>query len=78
MMLYDDDMERVGYTTSFMYSPALQRHIAMARVRPNLATPGSRVHLEVTINHRYQTVACEVARPPLFNPPRKTAAGASA
>ncbi len=74
MMLYDDAMQRVGYTTSFMYSPVLQRHIAMARVRPHLATPGSAVHLEVTINHRYQTVACEVARPPLFNPPRKTAA----
>jgi len=78
MMLYDDDMERVGYTTSIMYSPALQRHIAMARVRPHLATPGSRVHLEVTINHRYQTVACEVARPPLFNPARKTASATPA
>ncbi len=73
MLLYDDAGQRVGYTTSFMYSPVLQRHIAMARVRPHLATPGSTVHLEVTINHRYQTVACEVARAPLFNPPRKTA-----
>ena len=34
MMLYDDDGDRVGYTTSFMYSPMLQRHIAMARVQP--------------------------------------------
>jgi aminomethyltransferase len=73
MMLYDDDAARVGYTTSFMYSPMLQRHIAMARVRPDLAKPGSKVNLEVTINHRYHTVAAEVARPPLFNPPRKTA-----
>jgi glycine cleavage system aminomethyltransferase T len=73
MMLYDDAGERVGHTTSFMYSPALQRHIAMARVRPHLAAAGSKVNLEVTINHRYQTVAAQVARPPLFNPPRKTA-----
>ena len=29
--------ERVGYATSFMYSPMLQRHIAIARVRPDLA-----------------------------------------
>jgi len=72
MMLYDDAGERVGYTTSFMYSPALQRHIAMARVRPHLAAVGSRVQLEVTIEHRYQTVTAEVAKPPLFNPPRKT------
>jgi aminomethyltransferase len=73
MMLYDNDGGRVGYTTSFMYSPMLQRHIAMARVRPDVAKPGSRVNLEVTINHRYHTVAAEVARPPLFNPARKTA-----
>ena len=73
MMLYDADANRVGYTTSFMYSPMLQRHIAMARVQPDLAKPGSRVNLEITINHRYHTVGAVVARPPLFNPPRKTA-----
>ncbi|MEP7202052.1 MAG: aminomethyltransferase family protein [Ilumatobacteraceae bacterium] len=73
MMLYDDETSRVGYTTSFMYSPMLQRHVAMARVLPHLAVPGSRVNLEITINHRYHTVAAVVARPPLFNPPRKTA-----
>ena len=39
-MLYDDDGERIGYATSLMYSPMLQRHIAMARVRPELAAAG--------------------------------------
>ena len=73
MMLYDDAMQRVGYTTSFMYSPVLQRHIAMARVLPQFGAVGTTVRLEVTINHRYQTVAATVARPPLFNPTRKTA-----
>jgi aminomethyltransferase len=72
-MLYDDNGERIGYATSLMYSPALQRHIAMARVRPDLATVGSRVNLELTINHQYRTVAADVARLPLFNPSRKTA-----
>lgn len=65
--------ERIGYATSLMYSPMLQRHIAIARVRPDLATPGSRVHLELTIEHEYRTVAADVARLPLFNPKRKTA-----
>ena len=32
MYVYDDDGEQVGYATSFMYSPVLQRHIAIARV----------------------------------------------
>jgi aminomethyltransferase len=72
-MLYDDEGERIGYATGLMYSPMLQRHIAMARVRPDLASPGSRVNLEITIDHRYRTVAADVARLPLFNPTRKTA-----
>jgi aminomethyltransferase len=72
-MLYDEQGERIGYATSLMYSPVLQRHIALARVRPDLAAVGSRVNLELTINHQYQTVAADVAKLPLFNPPRKTA-----
>ncbi|MFC5175421.1 aminomethyltransferase family protein [Nocardioides taihuensis] len=72
-MLYDDDGERVGYATSLMYSPILQRHIAMARVRPDLGAPGSKVNVELTINHEYRTVAAGVTRLPFFNPPRKTA-----
>ena len=40
-MLYDDEGERIGYATSLMYSPVLQRHIAMARVRPEHAASGS-------------------------------------
>jgi aminomethyltransferase len=72
MMVYDGDVQRVGYATSFMYSPVLQRHIALARVRPDLAVTGTRVNLEFTINHRYVQVGAEVARTPLFNPARKT------
>jgi len=73
MMVYDDDARRVGYATSFMYSPVLQRHIALARVTPDMAKPGTHVNLEFTINHHYVKVGAEVARTPLFNPARKTA-----
>jgi aminomethyltransferase len=72
-MLYDDDGQRIGYATSMMYSPVLQRHIALARVRPDFATTGSHVNVEITINHEYRTVNAEVARLPLFRPDRKTA-----
>jgi aminomethyltransferase len=51
----------------------LQRHIALARVRPALAPPGSTVRLEIDVNHRYEYVAARTARLPLYNPPRKTA-----
>ena len=76
-MLYADGAggasEQAGYATSFMYSPVLQRHIAIARVRPQLAEPGTRVRLEFTVNHRYEQVAARVAPLPLFNPERRTA-----
>ena len=72
-MLYDDDYERVGYATSFMYSPMLQRHIAIARVQPDFAKLGTKVKLEFTVDHHYEQVAAHVARLPLYNPERKTA-----
>ena len=62
----------VGYATSFMYSPMLQRHIAIARVLPELAAKGSTVHVEMTVDHEYLSVPATTARLPLYNPPRKT------
>lgn len=73
MMIYDQDLQRIGYTPSFVYSPILQRHIGIARLRPDQSRPGSRVGLEVTIDHRYEVVDAHVARLPFFDPPRKTA-----
>jgi aminomethyltransferase len=73
-MLYDPDTgDQVGYATTVMYSPVLQRHIGMARVQPRYAAPGSTVHLEVTIDHVYERVVADTARLPLFRPERKTA-----
>ncbi len=73
-MLYDGKGTQVGYATAFMYSPVLQRHIGMARVRPPLAAPDTEVHLELAILHHNTTVRARTAKLPLFNPPRKTAA----
>src|SRR4026209_2061440 len=42
--IYDDDLNQLGYATSQMYSPMLQRHIALARVPLDRSTPGSRVY----------------------------------
>lgn len=73
MMLYDEKLERIGYAPSFVYSPVLQNHIGIARVRPEHASVGTKVGLEVTIDHRYDVVASYVTRLPFYNPPRKTA-----
>jgi len=73
-MVYDEGYrQQVGYATSFMYSPILQRHIALARIRPDRASPETRVKLEFTVDHHYERVAAQVAPLPLFNPERKTA-----
>ena len=71
--IYDDELNQLGYATSQMYSPILQRHIALARVPLDRTAPGSRVKLELAVNHRYEYFDAHVARLPLFNPERRTA-----
>ncbi len=71
--LYDDDGAQLGFVTSFMYSPVLQRHIGIARVPAASAASGAKVNLEIPVNHRYVHVAAQTARLPLYNPQRKTA-----
>jgi aminomethyltransferase len=71
--VYDDELNQLGYATSQMYSPMLQRHIALARVPLDRAAPGSRVKLELAVSHRYEYFDAHVTRLPLFNPQRRTA-----
>jgi aminomethyltransferase len=71
--IYDDELIQLGYATSQMYSPMLQRHIALARVPLDRTAVGSRVKLELAVNHRYEYFDAHVARTPLFNPERRTA-----
>jgi len=71
--VYDEAGTQLGYATSVMYSPMLQRHIALARVPLALATPGSQVRLELPVTHRYEYFDAHVARLPLYNPERRTA-----
>jgi aminomethyltransferase len=71
--IYDDDLKQLGYATSLMYSPMLQRHIALARVPLDRSAPGSRVKLELAVSHRYEYFDAHVTRLPLYNPERRTA-----
>ena len=71
--VYDDDLKQLGYATSLMYSPMLQRHIALARVPLALTSPGSRVKVELAVSHRYEYFDAHVTRLPLYNPERRTA-----
>lgn len=66
-----DGESEVGYCTSFVYSPVLQRHIGIARVRPDLAARGTELRLELTVAHRTTTVRVATTRMPFFDPERK-------
>ncbi|QIG44432.1 aminomethyl transferase family protein [Nocardioides anomalus] len=70
-LVLDDERREVGYCTSFVYSPVLQQHIGIARVRPDLSTPGTDLRLELAINHHNTTVRVRTTRMPFFDPPRK-------
>jgi aminomethyltransferase len=70
--VYDDELRQVGYATSQLYSPILQRHVGLARV-PLDRGPGDRVKLEIPVRHRYEYVDAEVVALPLYNPARRTA-----
>jgi aminomethyltransferase len=72
-MMYDDRGDQVGYATSFLYSPVLQRHVGLARVRPSLAPPGTALRLETSLLHHNTTVAVTTTALPHFKPARKTA-----
>lgn len=73
LMVYGSEGEKLGWASSFMYSPMLQRHIALARVRPDQARPGTKVGLEVTVDHDHHVVTAEVTALPFYNPAHKTA-----
>lgn len=66
------DEQQVGYVTSFCYSPVLQRHIGLARVRPDLAAAGTPVRMETTVHHSTATVLATTTTLPFFNPERKS------
>jgi aminomethyltransferase len=72
-MVLDDERREVGYCTSFVYSPVLQQHIGIARVRPDLSQPGTELRLELAINHHNTTVRVRTTRMPFFDPERKRA-----
>jgi len=63
----------VGKATSSTWSPTLKKMIALATVSTDAAGPGTRLEMELTVDHRRQRVGVTVARLPFFDPPRKRA-----
>ena len=70
--LYWDD-EQAGYATSGGWSPLLKKYIALAHVPSRWGKPGTRLEIEVTVEHRRQRAAAKVVKKPFFDPERKRA-----
>jgi len=67
------DGAQVGKATSSTWSPTLKRMIALATVKREHSTPGTRLQFEITIESVRHRVGAVVTKTPWFNPKRKTA-----
>ena len=66
---------QIGKATSGTWSPMLKKSIAIARLKPRYARPGTSVDMEVTVDARRRLARATVVTKPFFDPPRKTARG---
>lgn len=69
----DPESEWLGYSTSYMFSPILKKHIAIAKVPLALASAGTRLFMELVVLNRPRYVPVRVTRMPFYDPPRKRA-----
>jgi aminomethyltransferase len=67
------DGVQVGKATSSTWSPTLKKMIALATVARDAAREGTRLQMELTVDHQRRQAGVTVARLPFFDPPRKRA-----
>ncbi len=64
---------QVGKATSSAWSPTLKKYVALATLTSEVAQPGARLSMELTVDHRRREVGVKVVDLPFFDPPRKRA-----
>ena len=65
--------QQIGKATSGTWSPMLKKYIAISRLKPRYARPGTHVEMEVTVDAQRKQARATVVKMPFFDPPRKTA-----
>jgi glycine cleavage system aminomethyltransferase T len=65
--------KQVGYATSGCWSPILKKYIALAHLRSDHAEPGTKLRMEVTVEHHRKRAVATVTKTPFFDPERKRA-----
>jgi aminomethyltransferase len=64
---------QAGYATSGVWSPLLKKYIALAHLRFPWGEAGTRLDMEITVEHRRKRAAITVVKKPFFDPERKRA-----
>jgi aminomethyltransferase len=59
---------QVGYASTSTWSPLLKKYIALAHLRRPYHEVGSRVRMEVTVEHHRQHAAAQVVKLPFYEP----------
>lgn len=62
---------QVGYATSGVWSPTVKKYIAFGHLKPQHATPGNVVTIDLNIDRFRRPFTAKVTKLPFFNPARK-------
>jgi aminomethyltransferase len=71
--VYNDAERQVGHATTGSWSPTLKKYIALATVEQEFVEIGTRLEIEITVNHKRKTAGVTVVTLPFYNPARKRA-----
>lgn len=64
---------QIGKATSGTWSSVLKKYVALARLKPQYAKPGTRVQMEVTVEAHRRVAEATVVELPFYEPERKKA-----
>jgi aminomethyltransferase len=67
------DGKQAGYATSGCWSPLLKQSLALTHLRAPHFEPGTRVQIEITVEHQRKRADATVVGLPFFDPERKRA-----
>ena len=63
--------QQIGYATSGSWSPIMKRYIALAHIRADCAEIGSRIDIEINVEHFRHLTPATIVETPFYNPERK-------
>jgi aminomethyltransferase len=67
------DGRQIGYATTGCWSPLLKKYIALAHLRAPHFAAGTRIQMEITVEHVRKSADAVVRKLPFFDPERKRA-----